>query len=174
MSVLIVGLVAAVVSGVVAYRLGGPYGERFDTLTLRRVYNQQTGEIEALNYDADGDLRLDTWTYWEDGHRVRSEIDDNEDGRIDRWHFFDASDAEDAVPSREGFSSAGDGVMDAWRYPGEEGDVERIEFLDRSNARVVKTEFYSGGALMRTEADTDGDGDIDDRIVFFEDPSPRP
>ena len=174
MTILTVGLVAAVVSGIVAYRLGGPYGERFDTPRLRRVYNEQTGDLEVLNYDMDGDLRLDTWTYWEDGHRVRREIDDDGDGRIDRWHFFDASDAEDAVPRREGFSSAADGVMDAWRYFGEEGGVTRLEFLDRSDERVVKTEFYRGGALMRTETDTDGDGDVDDRVVFFEEPQSQP
>ena len=172
MSILVAGLVAAVVSGVVAYRLGGPYGELFDTPQLRRVYNK-TGDLEALNYDTDGDFRLDTWTYWEDGHRVRREIDDDEDGEIDRWHFFDASDAEDAVPRREGFSSAADGVMDAWRYFKEDGDVERIELLDRSNDRVVRTEFYDRGALTRIETDTDGDGVIDDRVVFFEDSAPR-
>ncbi len=166
-----VGLVAAVVSGIVAYRLGGPYGERFDTARVRRVFNQQTGELETLIYDVDGDLRLDNWTYWENGHRVRHEIDDDEDGRIDRWHFFDVNDAEDAVPEREGFSSVDDGVMDAWRYFEKDGELERIEFLNGSSDRVVKTEFYSRGALMRTEADTDGDGEVDDRVVFFEDPS---
>ena len=173
-TILTVGLVAAVVSGIVAYRLGGPYGERFDTARVRRVYNQQTGELETLIYDVDGDLRLDNWAYGEDGRRVRREIDDDEDGRIDRWQFFDASDAEDAVPSREGFSSVGDGVMDAWRYFEDDGDVERIEFLDRSTDRVAKTEFYRGGALMRTETDTDGDGEVDDRVVFFEDPPAQP
>ena len=58
-TILTVGLVAAVVSGIVAYRLGGPYGERFGTPRLRRVYDQQTGELKILNYDTDGDGEVD-------------------------------------------------------------------------------------------------------------------
>ena len=64
--------------------------------------------------------------------------------------------------------------MDAWCYRGEDRAVTRIEFLDRSDHHVIKTEFYRGGALMRVETDTDGDGEVDDRVVFFEDPSSQP
>lgn len=55
-TILTVGLVAAVVSGIVAYRLGGPYGEGFDTPRMRRIYDQQTGEPKILNYDTDGEV----------------------------------------------------------------------------------------------------------------------
>ena len=164
--ILSVGLIAAVISGVVAYRIGGPYGERLDTPRVQRIYDDETGELELLIMDLDGDLRFDTWSYWDGDRLARRELDDNEDGAIDRWQYFD----EDAELSREGFSTTGGEAPDAWRYFREDGGVERVEYMEGN--QVSKIEFYRGSALMRVERDTDGDGEIDDRVVFFEEPPP--
>ena len=163
-AILSVGLIAAVISGVVAYRIGGPYGERLDTPRVQRIYNDETGELELLILDLDGDLRFDTWSYWDGDRLARRELDDNEDGVIDRWQYFD----DDTEPSREGFATTGGDAPDAWRHFRKDGSVERIEYMEGD--RVSKIEFYRGSALMRVERDTDGDGEIDERVVFFEEP----
>ena len=58
--ILATGLILAIASGVIAYRLGGPYGERFETNPhVTRIVDPQTRELESVAWDMDGNLRLD-------------------------------------------------------------------------------------------------------------------
>ena len=86
---LVVGLVAAILAGVAAWRTGGPYGERFDVdPRVGRVRNPVTGALDVVALDTDGDLVFDTWNYLQDDRLIRMEFDDDQDGTMDRRRFF--------------------------------------------------------------------------------------
>ena len=84
--------------------------------------------------------------------------DQNGDGRIDRWEYFDA----DGRLSTVGSSSRGDGVEDTWSSTtataAGETEIDRSSRRDRVRDRH---EFYKGPTLLRTEEDTNEDGLID-------------
>jgi hypothetical protein len=124
--ILTVGLAAAVTSGVVAWRVEGPYGERGDVdPRVRRSHDLTTG-LEVIAFDSDGDLIFDTWSYMDGDRLVRMDIDDDEDGTIDRRKYFGANET-----------------------------VERVEFLDKTG-RLIRTDWYSAGKVQRTESSGEG------------------
>ena len=115
--ILVTGLLLAIASGVIAYRVGGPYGEGFEHgPSPRQVFNDETGELEVGIYDLDGNLRYDTWSYWDGERLVRREHDDDEDGRVDHWWYFSAGatteDTDDQVLERLDIDTDGDGRAD--------------------------------------------------------------
>lgn len=113
--ILVVGFAAAVVSGVAAYRAGGPYGDRNDQdPRVRRVYDRATGKVTMVAYDANGNLRLDHWCYMDGERLLRMDVDEDEDGAIDRREHYG---------------------------PGER--LERTEYLD--HGQVTRTETPGGG-----------------------------
>jgi hypothetical protein len=101
------------------------------------VYNKQSGRLEALVSDRDGDGRADTRAVMDGTAVTRIEIDRNGDGKPDRWEFY-ASAAAGATP-----------VM------------ERAEESDAADGRITRREFFEGGAIVRAEEDTDRDGRVD-------------
>ena len=87
--ILAVGLTGAVASGVLAYRTGGPYGDRNDTdPRLRRVYDPGTGKLTMVAFAADGSLRIDHWCEMDGERLVRMEIDEDGDGVPDRREHY--------------------------------------------------------------------------------------
>ena len=99
-------------SGVVAYRIDGPYGEReAHDPRVKRVVDPATGRLQLLVYDADGDGRFDTWSYMDGDRLLRMEIDTDRDGVIDRWELY----RPDGTLERVGSSSKKDGHPDTWR-----------------------------------------------------------
>jgi hypothetical protein len=48
--------------------------------------------------------------------------------------------------------------MDAQAYYNADGTIERIEISTTSGSVFNRVEFYSGGVLVRSEEDTNGDG----------------
>jgi hypothetical protein len=111
-AILAAGFVAAVASGVIAYRISGPYGEReAHDSRVKRVVDPATGRLQLLVYDTDGDGRFDTWSYMDGDRLLRMEIDTNHDGVIDRWEIYRA----DGTLERVGRSSRNDGHPDVWR-----------------------------------------------------------
>jgi hypothetical protein len=105
------------------------------------VYNKQTGALEELQSDRDGDGKIDTRAFM-DGVRLKHiEIDRNGDGKTDRWEFY--------VP--------GAGVS-----PGAaQTALSHVEEAGAFDDRVTLREFYQGGARVRVEEDTDLDGRTD-------------
>ena len=124
---------------------------------LEPTYNKQTGRLELLRYDSDGDGRFDTFSYMDGARILRIEIDRNEDGKIDRWEYY----GPDRRLEKVGFSRGQDGVEDAWSYFDANGAVERIEISTKRNRKVDRIEHYEKGALVRAEEDGDGDGRFD-------------
>ena len=166
--ILLVGLVLAVASGVVAYRVGGPYGERLNgDLRFHRAIVQNSGDGEAVVFDSSGDLQLDTWSYIEDEGGIKNEHDANADGRIDTWEYYRA----DETLERLDKDTDGDGEPDYRTVFAPDGDrVVRFEYDDNADGRIDMWEHYRADATIeRLEEDTDSDGEPDYRWMFAPD-----
>ena len=88
-AILVVGLAGAVVSGAVAYRTGGPRGERAASdPRVQRTYDSGTGRVTMVAFAADGSVRIDHWAYMDGERLLRLDIDDNHDGRVDRREYY--------------------------------------------------------------------------------------
>ena len=128
--------------------------------TKRRVepvYDPQTGRLTLLKYDSQGGGKPDTFCYMDGSRVVRIEVDEDGDGRIDRWEYYGPGQQLEKI----GFSRANDGKVDAWSYLNSDGSVSRIELSTRRDGRVDRIEHYEHDVLVRAEEDTDGDGIVD-------------
>ena len=116
------------------------------------VYAPETRVIVRVDYDYDGDGRIDVRTYMRNGIPTRLEGDTNGDGVVDRWEYYDASGA----LLRIGGSTEGDGREDTWvRTVGEE---RHVEISTGRDGIIDRREVYRGEQLVRTESDTNHDG----------------
>jgi hypothetical protein len=119
------------------------------------TYDKQTGRLKQLTFDQDKNGVIDTWTEMDGARPVFTKQDRNEDGKMDRWEYFDA----DAKLVKVGFSRRDDGKPDGWAYAGADGKLERIEVSYTSDEKKIsRWEFYKSEVLERSEEDTDADG----------------
>ena len=141
----------------------GCNGAATHTATIRPSYDNATGRLKELAYDANGNGRMDTWTEMEGSRPLRSRVDINEDGKIDRWEEYD----ENGGLAKVGFSRTNNGKPDAWVFSGADGKVRRIEISSTGDSsRIDRWEYYDAaqsgpdgrGALVRAEEDTTHDG----------------
>jgi hypothetical protein len=109
----------------------------------------QAGKLEKLQYDRNGDGKVDTWGYMDGARVVRVEVDENGDSRVDRWEYHRATDAGTAAPSPQ------------TALAGPDRTVERIERSTRFDGTVSRREFFDNGTLTRIEEDTDANGAVD-------------
>ncbi len=86
----------ALCGAILAHGCADPERERLKH-TTRASYDQTTGKLTELTYDANKNGRIDTWTEMDGTRPIRSRIDSDEDGRIDRWEYYD-----DGRPSGQG------------------------------------------------------------------------
>jgi len=186
-----VGLLAAVLSGVIAYRIVGPYGDGPLSVGFRRIPDPETGEmvlvrdferdgvpmravvddrrrrVSEIRLDADDDGVEDARVYLDPGADrdeavvVRVEQDVDGDGDIDRWDYYDERQALEKV----GFSLTGDGVVNAWAFYTADGQLDRIEVSTKSDDTIDRWEYYENGRMVRLEVDTNGDGRVDATYV---------
>jgi hypothetical protein len=97
------------------------------------VYSKDTGKLEELQSDRNGDGKVDTRAFMDGVRVLRVEIDRDGDGRTDRWEYYgSATDA--TVPQ-----------------------IERADESEGSDGRIVRREFYEAGVISRVEEDTDHD-----------------
>jgi hypothetical protein len=148
--------------------LGGcsnPEQERLKQ-TTKATYDQSTGRLKELTYDANKNGRVDTWTDMDGTRPIRARIDRNEDGKLDRWEYY----GEKGQLAKVGFSRADDGKPDAWAYAGADGKIVRIEISSvKDETKVDRWERYEPkgtapdavGALLAADEDTDHDGKPD-------------
>jgi hypothetical protein len=116
------------------------------------VYAPDTRAIVRVDYDYDGDGRIDVRTYMRHGKPARLEGDSNGDGLVDRWEYYDAS----GSLLRIGGSSEGDGREDTWVRTA--GDERHVETSTRRDGTVDRREIYRADRLLRAESDTNHDG----------------
>jgi antitoxin component YwqK of YwqJK toxin-antitoxin module len=120
-------------------------------------YDKQSGKLSQLTVDAKKDGKPNIYSYMDGNKFVRIEIDNDEDGKIDRWEYY----GPDQKVEKIGLSRANDGVVDSWAYPGPDGVVSKVEISTRRDGKVNRTEFYEKGTLARAEEDSDADGHLD-------------
>ena len=123
--------------------------------TTKATYDKKTGRLTQLTYDRNHNGTIDTWTDMDGAKPLRSRIDLNEDGRIDRWEYYD----EKGALAKVGFSRTDNGKPDAWAYQGPDGKVARVEVSSTGDEhKIDRWEFYEAGVMTRAEEDTNGDG----------------
>ena len=126
--------------------------------TTRPTYDKTTGRLTQLTYDRNGNGVIDTWTDMDGARPLRSRIDLNEDGVIDRWEYYD----DQGKLLKVGFSRNGNGKPDAWGFSGPDGKVSRVEISSTGDEhKIDRWEFYENDVLVRVELDTNDDGKVD-------------
>lgn len=115
--ILITGFILAVVSGVVAWQVGGPYGERLEHDPRASIQQDPDTGLTVVAFDSDGNLTLDTKGYLDGERLVRLDEDEDEDGVVDRREHYGAS-----------------------------GQLERVEYLD-SAGHITRTELWANGKM---------------------------
>lgn len=135
--------------------------------TTKPTYDRTTGRLTELTYDANKNGRIDTWTDMDGTRPLRSRLDRDEDGKIDRWELYD----EKGQLAKVGFSRKNDGTPDAWAFAGPDGNLSRIEISSSGDEkRIDRWEYYDAsvalnadgtGALVKAEEDTNSDGKPD-------------
>ena len=129
--------------------------------TTQATYDEASGRLKELTYDANRNGRIDTWTEMDGSRPVRSRLDRDEDGRIDRWEYYDAA----GRLVKVGFSRRNTGQPDAWAEPGPEGRIGRVLVSSSGDeTRIDRWETYDPAApdvLAAVEEDTNHDGRLD-------------
>ena len=174
-----VGLVTAVVAGVVAYHVVGLYGDGAFSIGYRRIRDPETGKsllvhesrtkdgvirrvidgvtLTEVDLDIDARGREHARVHVNGNEVTRVDRDLDGDGRIDRLEYYDA----ERRLVKVGFSLAGDGVLDAWAYRNNDGQITKIEVSTRRDGKIDRWEYYEKGQLARVEEDKDRDGRVD-------------
>ena len=120
----------------------------------RAEYDRETGRVRRLTFDFDRNGHNDAVSIMDGTHIDHIELDFDEDGKVDRWDFYQGGPSLKYV----GLSRRHDGVMDSRAFYGPAGDLLRIEVSTGSDGRFNRVEFYENEALVRSEEDTNGDG----------------
>jgi hypothetical protein len=119
------------------------------------IYNEQSRELERIDYDYDSNGVADVRTFMQAGKPVRLEGDADGDGKTDRWEYYDAH----GRVTRLGASSRQDGIEDTWIIG--TGRDTRMDLSLARDGTIDRREFYRDNVLLRAEADTDRDGRLD-------------
>jgi hypothetical protein len=148
---------AVVCTAFVASACSDPDRERIKA-TTKPTYDKTTGKLTELTYDRNKNGTIDTWTDMDGTRPLRSRIDLDEDGSIDRWEYY----GDKGELLKVGFSRKKDGKPDAWAYSGADGKVERVEISSIGDEhKIDRWEHYDASGLVSAEEDTNGDGRID-------------
>src|SRR6186713_710456 len=107
-------------------------------------YDSKTGKLSTLSVDTNRNGKVDTVSHMDGARILRIEVDQNEDGQIDRWDFYGA----DRKLERVGFSRQNDGLMDAVAFYESEGVLSRMEVSTRRDATFDRIERYANGLLL--------------------------
>jgi hypothetical protein len=125
--------------------------------TTRPTYDKTTGKLAQLTYDRNKNGVIDTWTDMDGARPLRSRIDTDEDGRIDRWEYYDA----EGQTIKVGFSRKGDARPDAWAFSAPDGTIAHVDVSSTGDEHAIdRREFYTAGQLSRVEEDTNADGRV--------------
>jgi hypothetical protein len=147
------GLAALLVAGSCANPPADPAKQ-----TTKPTYDKTTGKLTQLTYDRNHNGVIDTWTDMDGARPLRSRIDQDENGTPDRWEYYD----DQGKLVKVGFSRTNTGTPDAWGFSGPDGAIARVEISSTGDEhKIDRTEFFTGGVLVRVELDTNEDGRVD-------------
>jgi hypothetical protein len=122
-----------------------------------KAFYDRWGRLQRLEYDANGDGRADQIAHHDGARTPRTiEVDDDFDGRVDRWEDYDAS----GQLARVGTSRRGRGP-DLWTTSGPDGQPARKEYDEDGDGRPDRVETLNAGAVTAVEIDQDRDGRTD-------------
>ena len=124
---------------------------------VQAVYDEQTGRLRQLTYDSNKNGKPDSISYMDGTTVLRVEIDQDEDGKVERWEYYGA----DRKLEKVGLSRANDGVVDQWAYPATDGTLAKMDTSTSRNGKVQRTEIYEKGVLVAVEEDADDNGAVD-------------
>jgi hypothetical protein len=125
---------------------------------IKPTYDKTTGRLKELTYDSNHNGKVDTWTDMDGARPLRTRIDRNEDGRLDRWEYYDPQ----GQLQKVGFSRKDDGKPDAWAYSSADGRIERIEISSAGDdTKIDRWERYDPSGLVSAEDDGNSDGTAD-------------
>lgn len=133
-------IVIATCLAVSATSCSSPADPTVNATKVEPVYSQQTGRLEQLVSDRNGDGTIDTRAFMSGTLLQRIEIDRNGDTRPDRWEHYQKAAAVRATSNVE---------------------IDRAEEANGPDDRITRREFYEGGVVVRVEEDTDADGRMD-------------
>jgi hypothetical protein len=164
--------VPVLVTATLAAACSDPDRDRIKKTTLP-TYDKTSGKLTQLTYDRNKNGIIDTWTDMNGTKPLRSRIDLDEDGKVDRWEYY----SDNGALLKVGFSRNKDGKPDAWAYAGGDGKVDRIEISSAGDEhKIDRWEHYDAsqsldappgsGALIRSEEDSNGDGKPDKWEVY--------
>lgn len=124
--------------------------------TTQATYDPSTGRLQRLTYDANKNGRIDTWTYMDGKTILRSEVDRDEDGAVDRWEYHAADGSVERIRTAE--DDDGDGKPDRWEtYI--DGRIAAVAFDENTDGRPDRQLNYtSGGTLTTIESEPDETG----------------
>ena len=142
--------------------------DRNETSRVEPSYDQATGRLKLLQYDANGDGSIDTWSYMDGVRVVRIELDGDQDSRIDRWEYY----GPDQQINKVEIATKRDGKADRFEYY-EAGTLARAEMDTNGDGQIDKWEVYDGSRLASVAFDTTQRGAADRRIVYGPDGSAR-
>ena len=125
---------------------------------MKPTYDKTTGKLTLLTSDRNRNGVVDTWTDMDGARPLQSRIDQDEDGKVDRWEYYDGQ----GKLVKVGFSRSNDGKPDSWSFPDPDGTIARVEISSKGDEKTIdRWEFYSGNQLARVEQDVNGDGRAD-------------
>ena len=134
-----------------------------DATAVTPSYDTSTGKLKELAYDANHNGVTDTWTDMDGARPVQTRIDRDEDGRIDRWEYYD----EHGTLIKVGVSRRNDGKPNAWVFAGRDGAVDRIEISSVADEKAIdRWEHYRDGSIAAAEEDTSHDGAPDKWEIY--------
>jgi hypothetical protein len=158
--VFVTGLAVAVWSGIAAYHSVGLYGGALYP-GFHRVWDPASKRF-VLYHDS----------ITKGGLRVRRRFEErlvlaetqvrgaSDDGAIA------LSLSADKKTVRTGFSTANDGIINAWSTVDPKTDVMRVEVSTKRNGVIDRWERYEHGALVRVDLDTNGNGKPDRWMTY--------
>ena len=129
-------------------------------------YDQGTGRLRRIAFDANKNGRNDTVSYMDGTRIIRVELDLDENGKVERWDFY----RPDGKLEKVGFASRNDSVMDSQAFYEPAGVLQRIEISTKRDGRFDRTEFYEKNVLVRSQDDSNADGRPDKWDYY----TPRP
>ena len=148
--------------------LAGCNGSRPGGPEVSPVYNQETGKLEKLVSDKNGDGKVDTWAFMDGAVLKYIEQDRNGDGQPDRWEYY-----EEGTITRPGRilradEANGPSKLVTRREQYENGVIRRVTDDTDADSRPDKWETYENGQLVRVDLDLVGKGYPSQRLVYGE------